>query len=868
MNEQKRKKLRTHPVNYILLAVSFIVFGSLGLVFITQMELQPGWLWEEVSGENSMEMKVFEADDLNKDGFLDAIAYIDVIRQDGDNVGDPNDLTNYGNIYALDGLNGYKIWERICNNPVKRVFEVMDVNGDGYKDYFADINSVGPNWVKYNEWSNLQPEIIPNEYSNILIHGKNGTDIPLAVGDQQNFTNFFVHDLVHLDGLNDNRPDLIFLECELKFNTTHEYYYNISSYFVNGTKFDSFYLDFAWIGEQDVFPAIELFPYGSQNHLLFMDKNKIMLLNTSVSNFLDPIYNETVMGFTNDYTFTEDLNGDLIPEIFITTEIGNVSIISGIDGSIIRTFNVPRELEYRIYEIDTLGSNALDQEIFLIIKGTFHEIDSNFRENQILIYVVTETSENIIRAYHDRSDRELQDFYVLGEDLDGDSIDEIVRFEEFRPYYSTTEVRRFSIISVPENEVLVIVNLDTGAERIVSFQDINGDGKRDLIFSGHDTIVALASSKPVAIWQSPFFPLGFPLFIILVVLVCIGLFLVILKSRKLSYSKTKIKEHKLTIAVNITAIALISVTFLLFMIQLNIFNNTLIPNQNMTGIIVSFLTVIITWYGTLPLTAALYNRFAPRFAYIFIKLRTLFFKISKNYNSDILVVDMKDRKEIGTVIQLKRILLPLLLSIAIGFYTYGLLTPILDYPQKFEVFGSTEFFQFMNGYLLLCIFPMILTFLVFSFFISGNFLLDDAGIVYFRQSKKYRQPGDIEPISIWAQSMVKGMAGISAIITLIGFLGTVDFSGFFEDTGNVTGLIFGFLVIIVFFIGIPFLTAFSYVLLAGEVMEFSIDFNTQKLYSLMEKKGYDITPRDITNLYPEGFAESKKSISDDLEKPE
>jgi len=50
-----------------------------------------------------------------------------------------------------------------------------------------------------------------------------------------------------------------------------------------------------------------------------------------------------------------------------------------------------------------------------------------------------------------------------------------------------------------------------------------------------------------------------------------------------------------------------------------------------------------------------------------------------------------------TVIQLKRILLPLLLSIAIGFYTYGVLTPILGYPQDFEVFGSTEFFQFMNG---------------------------------------------------------------------------------------------------------------------------------------------------------------------------
>jgi hypothetical protein len=112
--------------------------------------------------------------------------------------------------------------------------------------------------------------------------------------------------------------------------------------------------------------------------------------------------------------------------------------------------------------------------------------------------------------------------------------------------------------------------------------------------------------------------------------------------------------------------------------------------------------------------------------------------------------------------------------------------------------------------------------------------------------------------------MVKGMAGISAIITLIGFLTTVDFSGFFQEN-NVASWIFGVLIIVVLFTGVPFLTAFSYVLLAGEVMEFSIDFNTQKLYSLMEKNGYDTTPKDITNIYPEGFSEPKKPISNELE---
>ncbi|MHA1234219.1 MAG: hypothetical protein ACTSQL_03930, partial [Promethearchaeota archaeon] len=449
--------------------------------------------------------------------------------------------------------------------------------------------------------------------------------------------------------------------------------------------------------------------------------------------------------------------------------------------------------------------------------------------------------------------------FALGEDMDGDGLDEIILTERIRLAYATSEVQRYTILSTPDNTVLSIINNEYGAQYMLPFQDLSGDGKSDYIFSAHDKIVAFASSKPLSIWLSPHFSLGVPIFAILVALLCVGILLVILKSRKLNFSRGGIKEHKLTVAVNVLAISLISITFLLFLIQLNIFNKTLIPNQNMTLIIVSFLTVIITWYGALPLTAALYNRFAARFAYTFIKLRSMFFKLSKSYNTDILVLDMEDRKEIGTVIQMKRILLPLLLSIAIGFYTYGALTPILGYPQDFDVFGSTEFFQFMNGYMLCCIFPMILTFLVFSFFISGNFLLDDAGVVYFRQSKKYRQPGDIEPISVWAQSLVKGMAGLSAIVTLIGFLTTVDLSGFFVDTSDVTSWLFGVLVIVVFFAGIPFLTAFSYILLAGEIMEFSIDFNTEKLYALMQKKGYDTTPRDVTNIYPDGKPASHDS---------
>ena len=148
--------------------------------------------------------------------------------------------------------------------------------------------------------------------------------------------------------------------------------------------------------------------------------------------------------------------------------------------------------------------------------------------------------------------------------------------------------------------------------------------------------------------------------------------------------------------------------------------------------------------------------------------------------------------------------------------------------MSFKIFGSTAFFDFIVGYNVLCMLPMILSFVILSFFISGNYLLDDAGIVYFRQPKKHRKPGDVESISIWSQSMIKGVAGISALITFIQFLSNVDFSGFFIGAVD---LIFGILMVIIVFWGTPFLTAFSYIILSHEIMEFSLEESKTKLFN-------------------------------------
>jgi len=150
---------------------------------------------------------------------------------------------------------------------------------------------------------------------------------------------------------------------------------------------------------------------------------------------------------------------------------------------------------------------------------------------------------------------------------------------------------------------------------------------------------------------------------------------------------------------------------------------------------------------------------------------------------------------------------------------------------------------------------MIFTFTIFSFFISGNWLLDDAGVVYYIESKKYRKPGDIEPISIWSSSLIKGIAGISSILTFTSFFISVDLSGFVKGD-NIIILIFGAFMLITMFWGTPFLTTFCYMLFAISTMDFSLSENTQKLYDLLQRKGYDITPHKLTNLYPSGYQHS------------
>ncbi len=855
MNKQKRKEKKSQPINLVLIGVSLIVFGSLGIIFITQMELQPGLGWYDIDGLYPSIINPLEIEDINGDAVPDILCYVDILYHEEEDSVDHN-TPLYGSIFALDGLNGEVIWFKEYDSPIKRVFSIMDVDNDGHSDFFIDKASVEPEFD--NSGSTI---IIPNKFTNQLISGIDGTEIPISTVDGINFTNSAIIDLVSFSDLTDEHEDIFCLEYKY-FESWENYLCNITGYFINGTKKTDFFLgDYVPnVDDKSTIPGIELLSHFDSTNLLYIGLNSLHLFNLSLSNYMEEIYNVTFFENIIDYTFIEDLNLDGIREISAIIHSGEIFLIDGSNGNIIQSIDSSITLD-QAYIKDI--PSPIDDGTALFLLDTYHWVEEGLNEEKIRVYSLTTSSQEIIWS----SDRQGEDSniisFVLDDDFNGDSISEIVLYERIETSTGTGDVHRYRVFSVPDGNVLSTINLNNWPEYVISTHDIDGDGKKDFAIGDADTLLVISSKKPSGMWLSSTFGFGMPLFIVLLISLISGLLLLILNIRKIEIDTKKAKESKLTISVNAIVIALMTISFTLFLLILNIFNKTLILGEPMTELVIVYISVVIIWFGMLPFTAAIYNKFSPRFAYLFIKLRIIFFKISKSHNNEIIVLDMKGREDLGTINRIKRVLLPLLLSITVGFYTYNTLAPLLEYPQSFTNFGSNDFFGFIIGYNVCCMLPMVLSFLMFSFLFSGNFLLDDAGIAYYLESKKHRKPGDIEPISIWALSFVKGMAGLSAIITFWSFFSLVDFSGFFR--GEISFIIFGTFLVIVMFWGAPFFSAFAYMLLAIEIMNYSKDVNSERLYNIMKKNNLDTTPRDLINIYPAGYKPPKKDLPDSSE---
>jgi hypothetical protein len=893
-------KRRSKSYNMIFIGISLLIFGILGMVVVTQMDLQPGWQYSDFEGNYPLSPQVKQGPSLTYHGSsapLDLVlCYTDLYSWQAWNNEYP--LPNIGSLMLFNSKTGEQFGvPRPFDGPIKAAFPIDDMNGDGITDFFISKATVAPNWnfegvnididtLQINP--RLEPIIDKDAYENKIVNGLTLTDI-----NGVNYSNQTVIDVVSLSNFTDMEEDLIILggketEWEDEYTTT------LTTHFINGTmvvnrtlgRF-SYYEDIESI---DI-PKIELFKVNGTKQLLFVNRSKLVLYNLTSPNLNEVIYNQSSGGewekrFLN-CKIIEDLNSDGNKEIILVNYTGNCTnqmiLLDGSTGQQLSTFNVVVPLsesiepEIEMTTVKEIG-NIHNKKTYVLFEsfgririGNSGQFDIRFRFTTV--YMISETSSRLCYVDFYITDSyisEERQTEVFNQDLNFDGVNEIVTVEDIPPAtdLSPMQTYRVEIKDIFFGKVFSTMNMNFEVSSIKIINDINGDGLFDLLSSSSQSFEVISSQEPQAMFLSSAFPygLGIPLFILLVSIIVIGIILLVYYGGKFRYSVEPIKENlkatakkkKMTIFTIICSILIIAFSFYFFMILLNVFNSTLISGYFLTDIVVTNLIIMILWFGLLTLTAAIYNKYSPYFAYLFIKLRDMFFKVSRAYTNEFYVVDMKNRKRLGTYSKLKRVLVPLFLSLAIGLTAYNYGAPFFGYSTKFSTLSPSVFGSFIQGYMLLCILPLILSFIAFSFFNAGNYLLDDAGLVYFKEPKRYRKPADVEPVSIWAQSLVKGAAGFSALITFIEFALSMDVASMFGSSmANMTAIM---AIVLIIFWGLPFLTGFAYILLAEELMDFSTDYNKSRLYKLMDKGDYDTTLREI-KIEPSKTTESSEKAS-------
>jgi len=585
-------------------------------------------------------------------------------------------------------MNGKPIWAKEFNGPVKYMSPIMDVDDDGIKDYFICYASVAPHWSSETEESICYP----NKYSNQIISGGSGESISILTGDGKNFTNLELIFLIHLNNLNDNQEDII---CLHRWNLQNiGIVFNITSYYVNGTKkYEVSFQNAFEPSDPNFIKAIELFPHINRPHLLIIGNHSYALQDITSINYSKTIYQSSSVLDINSFSIINDLNGNQIPEFIISTFDGKLRLINGVNGNILKEVDLLLAAHESVIKISDFSNTEGDGSVGIIIDIAIEDFSLESR-----VFTISLINYDFIELWsRTRETITHYGIHVLDDDLNNDGFVDLILEERFTPFGSTQDTNRFTYVSGKDGNILGIVNMDIGPFSIISIPDFDDNGKKDFVIGSWGKVIALSSQSPIGIWLSPDFSFGFPLFVVLAFLLIAGTAILIIKGRKLHFDvRASIKKNKLTFIANIIIISLVTINFLLFLSRINIFNSTLLAIGIPTFVSISFLIEIIIWYGMLPLTAAIYNKFSPKFAYLLIKIRKMFFKISKSNVNEILILKMDDREELGTLNTLRRIIIPLLLSISIGFLSYNILAPVLGFPQSFIKFGSDEFLRFMG----------------------------------------------------------------------------------------------------------------------------------------------------------------------------
>ncbi len=840
-NDQGKKKI---SLNMVLLLISLLIVSVFGIIFVTQIEIQSGWKNSDMQNLHAGEFRFLLLDDLNGDSINETFCYFEVAKESHAAINDPH----FGYMISSNGLTGATLQEREIDGPIYNAFLIKDVDGDGISDIFVNFATVEDEW---SEGSN-RPNDTVGQYGNQIISGKTLLPIPILTGDEYNFTHERIYDLVTLN----SSTDFITLQTnnsnqDFMSNPTNN---NLTSYHANGT------LKNNTIISQKV-KFIDLLPNNTESNLLLIGESWISL--RSIDNFSDIIFESLSLSDSIDqYCIIDDMGTDGVSEFIIASNIYRTYyLINGSNGVIIRNHTNYDFQNSNIKALSAIKTTQGDYTYEFLASWEYSENNINYVFNELFTLNSTENKTNwMVQASSITTS--------LGSDFNGDGYPEIViGYEEEKLLFNPMPHMEVRIVNGKNPTIIYAqIKISTEVRFFFTIPDIDGDNKNDVFLLSSTDFGVLSTTKPLGIWLSPYtIMIGLPIFIIFVVLLVFALYRFIKAYIKKEFEmeiKQNVKRFKISVIINIAIISIMIFMFTFFLIAMNVFNSTLLLYDPLATMMISSISVFITWFTLFPLIGAIFNKSSARFAFLFIRIRDMLFKFSKNIDHDIMVVEVDPKTGISMVEVVKRSILPLLLSLTVGFMIYTNFTPILHIRRNFTSVGGSEFYEFLGGYFLLAILPMVITFILFSFFISSGWLLDDAGIVYYHKYQKEHIPGDIERVSVWQQGWIKGLAGFSSLITFINFAITIDLTSLFTSIGpqDLPFAVSAFITTSLILYGFPFLTGFCFMFFAIIIMEVSIHKNRDKLYKMMQKEGYDVTPMNLENrLFPSGLKNEKKS---------
>ncbi len=182
------------------------------------------------------------------------------------------------------------------------------------------------------------------------------------------------------------------------------------------------------------------------------------------------------------------------------------------------------------------------------------------------------------------------------------------------------------------------------------------------------------------------------------------------------------------------------------------------------------------FFGSAPFIMALWYKTAPGVA---VKLIVRIFKAfnwkTKDKACEIMV--LHSVQEHSFYITLKRAFTALIFSLTVVFTIWTTLLRIFEPfllkgfgldlvdPQPFYTIDNENFINYCTSLMLNIVLPLVLSFVLFYWALPSTYLLDDAGLVYYKKYLNRRQPAEIRTVSEWFFSLIKAVLGTSAVFT-------------------------------------------------------------------------------------------------------